>query len=312
MSATSVPPTEVSLGRAVSHLRDGELVGIPTETVYGLAADATNPTAVAKIYEVKARPRFNPLIAHVSDLSMAQQEGILSDRAVNLAETLWPGPLTLVVDLATTATTCDLARAGLSTIALRCPAHPVARDLIEQFGGPLVAPSANLSGGVSPTRAEHVFNDLSDKIDLILDGGPSRIGLESTIIDARGEHPALLRSGTITPDAIEQVWPDLIRPETDPTAPTAPGQLLRHYAPRARLRLNAETTEPTEALLGFGSVSHATLNLSRTGNLAEAAANLFTMLRQLDETHSLIAVSPIPDRGLGEAINDRLTRAARG
>ncbi|MEM1088150.1 MAG: L-threonylcarbamoyladenylate synthase, partial [Pseudomonadota bacterium] len=234
MPTTLVPPTEVSLTRMVSHLRDGELVGMPTETVYGLAADAANAAAVAKIYEVKARPRFNPLIAHVSDLSMAQQEGVLSDRAVDLAKTFWPGPLTLVVNLAISATTCDLARAGLSTIALRCPAHPVARELIEHFGGPLVAPSANLSGGVSPTRAEHVFSDLSDKIDLILDGGPSQIGLESTIIDARGEHPALLRSGTITHHAIERVWPGLIRPATDPDAPTAPGQLLRQYAPRAR------------------------------------------------------------------------------
>ena len=285
---------------------------MPTETVYGLAADAANPAAVAKIYEAKSRPRFNPLIAHISDLSMAQQEGSLSDHAVHLTETFWPGPLTLVVDLATTATTCDLARAGLSTIALRCPAHPVARDLIERFGRPLVAPSANLSGGISPTRAEHVFSDLSDKIELILDGGPSQIGLESTIIDARGEHPALLRSGTITPDAIEQVWPGLTRPETDPNAPSAPGQLLRHYAPRARLRLNAETTQPSEALLGFGTISSATLNLSPTSNLAEAAANLFTMLRDLDEAHAMIAVSPIPHTGLGEAINDRLTRAAMG
>ncbi|MEM1037274.1 MAG: L-threonylcarbamoyladenylate synthase [Pseudomonadota bacterium] len=298
------------LDNALQILKRGGLVAMPTETVYGLAADASNASAVAAIYDAKGRPRFNPLIAHVSDLDMARLEGRFSEHALKLANAFWPGPLTLVVDLAPAAKTCDLARAGLSTIALRCPAHPIARELIELFGGPLVAPSANLSGKISPTTASHVAKDLSDRINLILDGGPCETGLESTIIDARRDRPALLRTGGITPAEIEAIWPDLIRPETNPDAPTAPGQLLRHYAPNAQLRLNAENVAPDEALLGFGNTD-ATLNLSPSGNLTEAAANLFTMLRQLDETHHKIAVSRIPNRGIGEAINDRLTRAAR-
>lgn len=311
MAAEIIPPSEDMLARAVAVLRDGGLVGMPTETVYGLAANARDAKAVARIYEAKGRPRFNPLIAHVSGPDMACVEGLFSAYALKLVEAFWPGPLTLVVGLAETATTCDLARAGLSTIALRCPAHPVARALVEAFGNPLVAPSANLSGRISPTIAAHVAADLGDKIDIILDGGPCEVGLESTIIDARGERPDLLRAGAITPTQIEAVWPGLVRPETDPSAPSAPGQLLRHYAPRARLRLNVTETEGDEALLGFGDVE-AVLNLSASGNLAEAAANLFAMLRQLDEAHNKIAVSPIPEHGLGEAINDRLTRAARG
>ncbi|MEO1641873.1 MAG: L-threonylcarbamoyladenylate synthase [Pseudomonadota bacterium] len=311
MVAEIAPPTEDALSRAVAILRDGGLVGMPTETVYGLAANAVDAQAIARIYEAKGRPRFNPLIAHVSDLGMAQLEGRFSDDAVKLASAFWPGPLTLVVDLAETATTCELARAGLSTIALRCPAHPVAHALIEAFGGPLVAPSANLSGQISPTTAAHVATDLNEKIDLILDGGPCKTGLESTIIDARGERPALLRAGALASSDIEVVWPDLIRPETDSNAPSAPGQLLRHYAPRAQLRLNVVAPDADEAFLGFGSVE-ADLNLSPKASLSEAAANLFAMLRTLDGTHSKIAVAPIPSDGLGEAINDRLTRAARG
>ncbi|MEM1087974.1 MAG: L-threonylcarbamoyladenylate synthase [Pseudomonadota bacterium] len=310
MPAQILQPDDIALATCTTHLQNGGLVAIPTETVYGLAADASNPVAVAAIYETKGRPQFNPLIAHVSSLDMARTEGQFSDNALKLVEAFWPGPLTLVVDLAPTAKTCDLARSGLSTIALRCSAHPVARDLIQRFDGPLVAPSANPSGRISPTTPQHVAADLGDKIDLILDGGPCGTGLESTIIDARGKRPALLRAGAVTPDQIEQIWPGLIRPETTPDAPTAPGQLLRHYAPNATLRLNADRVAPDEALLGFGDVD-ATLNLSPTGNLSEAAANLFAMLRALDETHTKIAVSPIPNTGLGEAINDRLIRAAR-
>ncbi|MEL8055334.1 MAG: L-threonylcarbamoyladenylate synthase [Pseudomonadota bacterium] len=311
MCADILQPDEAVLTRAVADLRGGDLVAMPTETVYGLAADASNPDAVATIYEAKGRPQFNPLIAHVSKLDMARIEGQFSDFALKLADTFWPGPLTLVVDLAPTAKTCDLARSGLSTIALRCPAHPIALDLIKRFGGPLVAPSANLSGRVSPTTAAHVATDLGNKINLILDGGRCQTGVESTIIDARHNAPVLLRAGTVMPQQIEAVWPGLIRPETSPDSPTAPGQLLRHYAPNAQLRLNAGSPGPDEALLGFGAVK-ATLNLSPSDNLTEAAANLFAMLRRLDESHTHIAVSPIPQTGLGEAINDRLTRAARG
>lgn len=312
MPAEILSPDAESLARAAALLQTGGLVGLPTETVYGLAALSSDSAAVAHLFQAKGRPRFNPLIAHVSDLHMAQREGLFSPHASALADAFWPGPLTLVVDLAETATTCDLARAGLSTIALRCPAHPVARALIAKIGAPLVAPSANRSGRLSPTTAAHVAADMGDRIDLILDGGPCETGLESTIIDARGAHPALLRAGTLTPAQIEDIWPGLIRHETDPDAPTAPGQLLRHYAPRARLRLNAAAPDAGEALLGFGPVANAALNLSPSGNLAEAAANLFAMLRTLDENNTKIAVSPIPQTGLGEALNDRLTRAARG
>lgn len=312
MPVEILAPDAEAITRAASHLRGGGLVGLPTETVYGLAANAADPAAVARIYDAKGRPRFNPLIAHVSDLKMASREGMFSDRALALVDAFWPGPLTLVVDLKETATTCDLARAGLSTLAIRCPAHPVARALIAKVGAPLVAPSANPSGRLSPTTAAHVAADMGNRIDLILDGGACETGLESTIIDARGPRPALLRAGTLAPSDIEAVWPGLIRHETDPDAPTAPGQLLRHYAPRARLRLNAAAPDAGEALLGFGPVANAALNLSPSGNLAEAAANLFAMLRTLDENNTKIAVSPIPQTGLGEALNDRLTRAARG
>jgi L-threonylcarbamoyladenylate synthase len=283
---------------------------MPTETVYGLAANAADAAAVARLYAAKGRPRFNPLIAHIASLDLARREGQFNPRALDLADAFWPGPLTLVVDILPGGTVSDLARAGLPSLALRMPNHPVARRLLTAFGGPLVAPSANPSGQISPTEANHVAKDMGDRVDLILDGGACTTGLESTIIDARGKRPALLRPGSLDPAEIERIWPGLIRPDLNPDAPQSPGQLLRHYAPRARLRLNAEAVEAGEAFLGFGP-GEATLNLSETGDLAEAAANLFRMLRQLDETHDRIAVAPIPEQGLGEAINDRLTRAAK-
>lgn len=302
--------TDETLARATRVLRDGGLIGMPTETVYGLAADAANGTAVARIYDAKGRPSFNPLIAHVCDLDMAQREGVFRPEALALAEQHWPGPLTLVVDVAATGTVSDLARAGLKSIALRMPAHPIALKLIETYGRPLVAPSANPSGRISPTTVDHVLADMADAIDLIFDGGPSTAGVESTIIDARGPRPALLRPGSMDPALIEAAWPGLIRPEQTPHAPQSPGQLLRHYAPSAALRLNAATAETGEAYLAFGDQS-GDLNLSQQGDLYEAAANLFSMLRQLDERHNRIAVAPIPNEGLGEAINDRLTRGAK-
>ena len=311
MTAPILQPTSENIAKAAKILRAGGLVAMPTETVYGLAADASNPQAVIRLYEAKGRPRFNPLIAHVADMDMAHAQGVFSKQAEALTKAFWPGPLTLVVNLAETSTVSDIAQAGLDSIALRCPAHPVARNLLKAFGNPLVAPSANPSGKISPTRADHVTTDMGDRVDLILDGGPCQSGIESTIIDARGNYPALLRPGSLSTQEIETIWPRLVRSENNVEAPISPGQLLRHYAPKARLRLNAANPEADEVLLGFGPVE-ATLNLSQTGNLAEAASNLFSMLRKLDQAHEKIAVSPIPQDGLGEAINDRLTRAASG
>lgn len=310
MSAPILPATDAAITRAAEILRRGGLVAMPTETVYGLAADATKADSVARLYTAKGRPSFNPLIAHVASLDLAQKEGVFSPQALDLAQAFWPGPLTLVVDIAPTGTVSDLARAGLPSLALRMPNHPVARALLTTFGGPLVAPSANPSGQISPTEAQHVADDMGEHLDLILDGGACTSGLESTIVDARGERPALLRPGSLDPSEIERIWPGLIRPDLDPEAPQSPGQLLRHYAPGARLRLNAQAAAPGEAYLGFGP-GKATLNLSEKGDLTEAAANLFRMLRTLDQTYDQIAVAPIPEHGLGEAINDRLTRAAK-
>ncbi len=301
-----------AIDEAVRILRDGGLVAMPTETVYGLAANAASPDAVARLYDAKARPRFNPLIAHVDGPDMARREARLDGAAAFLAGFYWPGPLTLVLPVAATGQTCDLARSGLDTIALRHPGHSVAHDLITAFGGPLVAPSANRSGRISPVTAREVAAELGDRVDLILDGGRCPVGLESTIVDMTGAAPFLLRPGGLATEALDRfLGMPLSRPASDPDRPRAPGQMSRHYAPEATLRLDALEAGPGEALLGFGPVSSATLNLSPGADLREAAANLFTMLRRLDAVHSRIAVSPIPHRGLGEAINDRLERAAR-
>lgn len=308
MTAPVRTPTPETISDAVRILKGGGLVAMPTETVYGLAADATNPGAVARIFAAKDRPAFNPLIAHLPTPEAAFEQGRFSPQARTLAAAFWPGPLTLVVDAVETTTVCDLARAGLPTLAIRVPAHPAARALLEAFGGPLVAPSANPSGRISPTRASHVAAEMAERIDLILDGGPCDQGIESTVIDARGDAPVLLRHGTVTPEAIEAVWPGLSHGGGE-GKPVSPGQLLRHYAPDAELRLNADAPVPGEAFLGFGPVE-ATLNLSPSGDLAEAAANLFAMLRDLDAAHDRIAVAKIPLDGLGAAINDRLVRAA--
>ena len=296
--------------RAAAILRDGGLVAMPTETVYGLAADAGNAKAVARLYEAKGRPRFNPLIAHVADLEMATGCARFSDLAKAAAEAFWPGPLTLVLPKLADAPISDLASAGLDTIALRQPAHPGAQSLLAAFGAPLVAPSANPSGGVSPTMASHVAESLGDRVDLVLDGGPCTVGLESSVVSFVGDTSTLLRPGGLARNDIQAVIGKLATAKPDgPVA--SPGMLASHYAPRARLRLNAQVARPGEAFLGFGHVPRATLNLSRKGDLIEAAANLFAHLRTLDATGaSGIAVSPIPVEGLGEAINDRLERAA--
>lgn len=299
-----------TLQLAASFLRKGGLVAMPTETVYGLACDASNPDAVARLYAAKGRPQFNPLIAHVASLEMAQAEAVFSEAALALARNFWPGPLTLVLPVAQTGTVCDLARSGLNTIAIRMPAHPGARSLIAGFGRPVVAPSANRSGHISPTLADHVKADLDGKVDLILDGGPCTQGIESTIVSFVGDRPVLLRAGAAETSALEAFLGEPLTRAEDEDGISAPGQLKSHYAPNARLRLNADAPETGEAWLGFGPDTFGGTNLSPSGNLTEAAANLFAMLRKLDTDSDRIAVAHIPDEGLGEAINDRLARAA--
>ncbi|MCF2525589.1 L-threonylcarbamoyladenylate synthase [Bradyrhizobium sp. G127] len=302
-------------------LEGGGLVAFPTETVYGLGADATNARAVARLYEAKGRPAFNPLIAHVRDLEAAQRIARFDDRSLRLAEAFWPGPLTLVLSKANECPVSDLATAGLETIAVRVPAHPVAQEILRAFGKPVVAPSANISGHVSPTIAAHVLGDLDGRIDLIVDGGPVSVGVESTIVGCF-ETPMLLRPGGLPREDIERVLGEkLSRPPEEAAAdeshPLAPGMLASHYAPRKAVRLNARDVKADEALLAFGPrmISGAdkthVMNLSEAGDLVEAAANLFGYLRELDAGGSrAIAVMTIPDEGLGEAINDRLRRAA--
>lgn len=308
MTASILDPTDKNIAYAADVLRSGGLVAMPTETVYGIACNAADPTAVAKLYAAKGRPRFNPLIAHVANPEMAEREGTFNAAAIELATRAWPGPLTLVTPLASSHTVCDLARAGNSSIALRQPRHPVAAALLTAFDAPLVAPSANLSGRISPTRAEHVSADLGGAVDLILDGGPCEIGIESTILSCLEEEPRLLRHGAF--DATE--FADGIQSEK---APLAPGALSRHYAPNATLRLNAPEPISGDAYLAFGPTTgpkgRISLNLSENGDLTEAAANLFSMLRVLDRSYARIAIAPIPMKGLGLAINDRLARAAK-
>ena len=310
MTAPIVPILPEMIALAADILGEGGLVAIPTETVYGLAADAANPEAVARIYEAKGRPRFNPLIAHVASWEMVEAEVQLSETARKCAEAFWPGPLTLVLPVQAGGKVSDLARAGLDTLAVRWPAHLAARSLVAAFGRPLVAPSANRSGHVSPTRAEHVEADLGDRIDLILDGGPSEVGMESTILGFDGDAPVLLRPGGVPTEAIAELLGRPVRTHSDADAINAPGQMKSHYATNARLRLNAEAPESGEGFLAFGPDTSGGINLSPTGDLVEAASKLFAMLRALDARYDRIAVAPVPDTGLGEAINDRLQRAA--
>ena len=289
---------------------------MPTETVYGLAADATNDRAVAAIYAAKGRPTFNPLIAHVAGAAAAAREGVFDDFAGRLAEAFWPGPLTIVAPVAPTCQVSLLARAGLETLALRAPDHPIAQALIAAAGVPLAAPSANRSGRVSPTTAAHVAADLDGRIDWILDGGPARRGVESTIVACLGGRPRLLRPGALTRERIEAVLGVALDAIAPGGAPIAPGQLASHYAPRARLRLGARHRDGDEVALDFGgALAHSSatvrLDLSPSGDLEEAAAHLFAYLRALDESGAArIAVAPIPECGLGAAMNDRLRRAA--
>ena len=317
------PAGDASVRDAARTLGGGGLVAFPTETVYGLGADATNAQAIARLYQAKGRPAFNPLISHVADLAAAQQIARFDATALKLAQAFWPGPLTLVLPKTADCAVAELATAGLDTIAIRIPSHGVARAILTAFGKPVVAPSANLSGHVSPTTAAHVKADLDGRIDLIVDGGPVEVGVESTIVGCF-EEPMLLRPGGLPREEIERVLgraltqapPDA---ESESGQPLAPGMLASHYAPRTPVRLNANSVAYGEALLAFGAPvagaesASSVMNLSAQGDLNEAAANLFGYLRALDaKAARAIAVMPIPNLGLGEAINDRLRRAAVG
>ncbi|ESR24754.1 L-threonylcarbamoyladenylate synthase [Lutibaculum baratangense] len=310
---------EAAQDAALRALAAGRLVVVPTETVYGLAADATRDDAVLKIYEAKDRPRFNPLIAHCSDLAMAERFGVFDDRARRLARAFWPGPLTLVVPRRPGCGISELVTAGHSTIALRIPGLDPVRRLIARLDRPLAAPSANRSGRISPTTAEAAASEVGDRVALVLDGGPCGVGVESTIVACLDDSAVLLRPGGVPRGAIEEaLGENLRRPEqvTDDESPRAPGMLSSHYAPRAKVRLHAAGPAEGEAYLAFGQTPAGarpgfTRNLSASGDLREAAINLFAHLRALDATGApTIAVAPVPDQGLGEAINDRLRRAA--
>ena len=304
-----LPVDDAAITAAMELLRSGQIVAIPTETVYGLAADASNADAVAKIYAAKGRPDFNPLIVHVADQSAAENLAEFSPMAHQLAQAFWPGPLTLVLPLRPDADIAGAVTAGLPTIALRCPAHPVMQALLKKTGLNIAAPSANKSGGISPTRAEHVLAGLGGAVPMILDGGPCSAGLESTIVAVREHGWQILRPGPVTAADIERVL------RTSPSAASgdnieAPGQLASHYAPSKAVRLNAIQPEPGEWHIGFGAME-GNDNLSASGDLAQAAANLFDALHRADASAALsISVAPIPHEGIGVAINDRLQRAS--
>nr|CAD6422887.1 threonylcarbamoyl-AMP synthase [Rhizobium sp. Q54] len=307
-----------ALNEAVAALAEGLPVALPTETVYGLAADATNPAAITRIYETKGRPRFNPLICHMADLAMAEQHAVFDPVSRRLAEQFWPGPLTLILPLRRGSAIHPLATAGLDTVGIRVP-EGFASTVIRQLGKPLAAPSANTSGKVSPTSAQHVAEDLGEKLTLIIDGDAAPVGLESTIVRVDGDLVRLLRPGGVSADRIEAVAGlRIVRPQGAAASIEAPGMLASHYAPGAPVRLNATEVQADEALIRFGERhvegeerAIAVFDLSPRGDLAEAAANLFDYLKQADATGAHgIAVASIPDKGLGEAINDRLSRAA--
>ncbi|QBX33599.1 threonylcarbamoyl-AMP synthase [Paracoccus liaowanqingii] len=311
MQTLRLSPDGPGLARAAALLAEGACVAMPTETVYGLAADARDGAAVARIYAAKGRPGFNPLIVHVADLGAAQALAAFSDQALLLARRFWPGALTLVLPLRAGSGIASLVTAGLDTVGLRVPAHPVAQALLRASAAPLAAPSANASGRISPTTADHVLapeGGLDGRIAAVLDGGPCPLGLESTIIGWPDGRPTLLRPGGIPAEEIEALLGGpLARPQADPAAPNAPGQLGSHYAPRASLRLNAHPA-PGETHLTFGQPGP--FSLSDAGDLTQAAARLFDLLRRADAQGRPISVAPIPDHGLGAAINDRLRRAA--
>lgn len=305
------PPSAATIDEAAQRIRHGELVALPTETVYGLAGNALDERAVALIFAVKGRPAFNPLIVHVLGLAEARDLAIFSPAAERLANAFWPGPLTLVLERHPTCPVPLLTCAGLSSIAIRAPAHPIARAVLKSAGVPLAAPSANRSGALSPTHAAHVVEDLGDKIALILDGGSCPLGLESTVVDARSQPVRILRPGIITADNVQSVVGEKVMGAGSGVI-ESPGQSERHYAPKTPLRLGADAARPGEIFIGFGSAA-GDFNLSTRGDLTEAAANLYATLHLADAKGAQgIAVAPIPHQGLGIAINDRLRRATGG
>ncbi len=296
------------LTKAISLINSGDIVAFPTETVYGLGADATNEQACKKIYELKSRPGNNPIIVHVATIEHAREIGEFSETAEIIAENFWPGPLTIVVPLKPKSGLCTTVSAGLNTVGIRIPANEIALELIKKSGKPIAAPSANISNYVSPTEAAHVRDAFGDNV-YVIDGGKATYGLESTIIDVSGPHQKLLRYGFITPDTISKVIrQEVIIDKSEEIL--APGMMKRHYSPRTKLRLNATTLNLGELGLGFGEVEFGKYNLSKSGDLAEAASNFYSMLRLLDnKSANSIAVAPIPNIGIGLAINDKLERA---
>lgn len=325
-------PVIENIKSAANILHAGDVFGLPTETVYGLGGDATNPIAIAKIFATKNRPQFNPLISHVSGIEMARQFGVFDETATRLANAFWPGALTIVVPRTENCAVCDLACAGLETIALRAPNHEVAQKIIAEFGGPIAAPSANISGNVSPTSAQHVLSEFGENITFVIDGGNCQIGLESTVVAVMGGQITLLRHGAISIAELENAAGTkvLIANLHDENTPKSPGMLLRHYAPKAKLILNAHSAEEGEIFIAFGAPPYPPLftgagdraqrggggnfpiiQLSENANLTEAAGNLYAAIREADSNNpKAIKVAPIPNRGIGIAINDRLARAA--
>ena len=306
---------EENIIQAAALIKSGKLVAFPTETVYGLGANVYDAHAVAGIFAAKGRPTFNPLISHIADPDELAGYAEADSRALFLAQKFWPGPLTFVLRRKDENPALDLVCAGLKTITVRCPSHPVARALIRQSGVPIAAPSANRSQTISPTTADAVYDSLGDKVDMILDGGACAVGVESTILDLTTPQAVLLRAGGVTKEELEQALNETVQiSDGNPNRPTSPGQLLKHYAPAKTLRINATSREPGELFIGFGAgYEWADLNLSPTGDLREAAANLFAYMRQADKDtrFSRMAMAPIPQEGVGLAINDRIRRASR-
>lgn len=306
---------EENILQAAALIKSGKLVAFPTETVYGLGANVYDAHAVAGIFAAKGRPTFNPLISHIADPEELAGYAEADSRALFLAQKFWPGPLTFVLRRKDENPALDLVCAGLKTITVRCPSHPVARALIRQSGVPIAAPSANRSQTISPTTADAVYDSLGDKVDMILDGGACAVGVESTILDLTTPQAVLLRAGGVTKEELEQALNETVQiSDGNPNRPTSPGQLLKHYAPAKTLRINATSREPGELFIGFGAgYEWADLNLSPTGDLREAAANLFAYMRQADKDtrFSRMAMAPIPQRGMGLAINDRIRRASK-
>ena len=309
-----LPAHKTSIIQAGEQLRKGKLVTFPTETVYGLGADATSDKAVARIFQAKERPSFNPLIIHIAALTLVEEIVEFTETARHLADVFWPGPLTLVMKRSPNSRISLLATAGLETIAVRIPAQATAQAILNSAGMPIAAPSANPSGKISPTRAEHVLNSLGDRAGLIIDDGPCSVGLESTVLDCSGPKPNVLRVGGTTIEQIEAAIGSVNINTHSTDTPSAPGMLRSHYAPRAKLRLDVSDVQDHESLLSFGQhkIKNITRekNLSPSADLEEAAANLFSMIRMLDQSSNHVAVMPIPDSGIGRAINDRLRRAA--